>query len=222
MARNFEIIAAFPDAGRAERAAQALERRGLPKRHLHLVRGTETSPARRASMRSEMAEEVNRSVAGPGVGVFAPDQATGAAAGTFVGAIAGIVVGLAVGALWAFGFQSVLSEAGRLAIAALCFLFAGAVIGFVVGGSMKPRIEGSERPGRMLDERTLAGTDDTLLEVEVSSESEAHMVEEVLEHAGAERVDAVDRDGTPLPPQRDHPRPADPPEYWQGNGRSSG
>jgi hypothetical protein len=31
---------------------------------------------------------------------------------------------------------------------------------------------------------------------------------------GAEYVHCVDAAGTPLPPQAEHPRPADPPGWW--------
>lgn len=222
MARGFAVVAAFHDHERAERAAKDLERRGLPKRRLHLVRPADHDPARVAEMRSEMQQEVDESVAGPGVGLFTPQQAKGAATGTFLGGVLGAAVGFAFGALWAFAFEASISAAGRMAIATLSFMFAGAVIGFVVGGAMKPRLDAAEHPGTQLDERRLAGERDTLLEVHVSSEDEAHMVEDVLEHAGAERVDAIGPEGRPLPPQHEHPRPADPPEYWQSNGRRGG
>jgi hypothetical protein len=220
--RDFDIVAAFPDPERAERVAKALERRGVPKRHLHLVRPAHSDPARAAEMRSEMADEVNEGVAGPGVGFLTEDQARGAMRGALVGMLTGLVLGLAVGTLWAFAVDSALSETGRMLIAAICFAIGGMIAGFVSGGALKPRFEATRHPGRMLDERALAGERGALLEVHVSSDDEASIVEEVLEHAGAERVDAVEHDGTPLPPQREHPRPADPPGYWQGNGRKHG
>ena len=219
MANHYDIVAAFHDPGSAERVAKDLERRGVSRRHLHLVRPQEDAdPARVAEMRGEMQEEVDHTVAGPGV-VLTSDQAKGATGGVLAGTIAGLVLGLAVGALWAYGMESAISEAGRMMIAAVCFAIGGMTVGFVAGGSLKPRMEGKHHPGRMLDERRLAGERDTLLEVHVSNEDEAHMVEEVLEDAGAERVDAIGREGTPLPPQNEHPRPADPPGYWRGDGK---
>jgi hypothetical protein len=221
MAGNFDIVAAFRDPSSAERVAKDLERRGVSRRHLHLVRSKQPDRARVAEMRGEMQEEVDESVAGPGV-VLSPEQAKGAGGGVLIGAIVGLAAGLAVGALWAFGFESAMSQSGRLFVAGLCFLAAGATIGFVLGGALKPRLDAAEHPGKMLDERELAGEADTLLEVHIENSDDAHMIEEVLERAGAERVDAVDREGTPLPPQSEHPRPADPPGYWQGNGRKRG
>lgn len=222
MARNFDIVAAFGDTGRAERVAKDLERRGLPKRHLHLVRPMLSDPARVAEMRSEMLEEVGEGVAGPGIGFVTSDQASGATGGALGGAIAGLVIGVAVGAVWAFAVDSAISELGRVLISALCFAIGGMFAGFVAGGALKPRLEATRHPGRMLDERSLAGERGAVLEVHVTNEDEAHLVEEILAHAGAERVDAVDREGTPLPPQSEHPRPADPPGYWEGNGRKHG
>jgi hypothetical protein len=218
MARDYNVVAAFQDPGRAESAARDLERRGVARRHLHLVRPQQPDPARVAEMRGEMQQEVDDSVAGPGV-VLTPEQAKGATGGTMAGTVVGLVLGIAIGAFWAFGMESAISEMGRLLIAAICFGIGGAVVGFVAGGALKPRMEGERHPGRMLDERRLAGERDTLLEVHVTNEDEAHIVEEVLEHAGAERIDAMNTDGTPLPPQSEHPRPADPPGYWQGNGK---
>jgi hypothetical protein len=58
--------------------------------------------------------------------------------------------------------------------------------------------------------------------VEAVNEQEAEVAHEVLEGAGAARVDDVDRDGEPLPPQSEHPRPADPPDYWSNGGRGRG
>jgi hypothetical protein len=219
---NFDIIAAFPDPGRAERAARDLERRGLPKRHLRLVRPTQSDPARVAEMRSEMQDEVTEGVAGPGVGFLTADQAQGATGGAVAGTTVGLILGLLVGAFWAFALDSVISELGRIAISTVCFAIGGMIAGFVAGGALKPRLEGSRHPGRMLDERRLAGERGALLEVHVSSEDEAALVEQVLEDALAERVDAVDREGTPLPPQSEHPRPADPPGWSSGNGRKHG
>jgi hypothetical protein len=218
MAGNYDIVAAFHDPGRAERAAKDLERRGVSRRHLHLVHPKQPDAARVAEMRGEMQAEVDSSVAGPGV-VLSPEQAKGAGIGVLVGAILGAAAGVAVGAVWAFAFDSAISETGRIAIGGLCFLFGGATIGFVLGGALKPRADAAEHPGKQLDERELAGEEDTLLEIHVADDDEAQIVEEVLEHAGAERVDSVNREGTPLPPQSEHPRPADPPDYWKSNGK---
>lgn len=217
--KNFDIVAAFNDPGSAQRVAQDLERRGVPKRHLHLVRPSENDPARVAEMRGEMQEEVTEGFAGPGIGFATPAQTKGAAIGTAIGTAVGVALGLAIGAFWAFAVDSAISQTGRLAIAAVCFGLGGSAAGFIAGGALKPRSESKKRPSGMLDAKRLAGERNVLLEVHVTDEDEARMVTDVLEHAGAARVDAIDNEGTPLPPQHEHPRPADPPSYWQGNGR---
>jgi len=220
--KSYDIVAAFTDADRAEAARIDLERRGLPKRHLHLVRPTSPDPVRVSEMEAEMQDEVSEGFAGPGVGFMTPSQAKGAAFGTTAGMIAGLVIGAAVGAVWAFAMTSAVPPAGRLVIAAVAFALGGAIAGAVTGGSLKPRAVAARRPGRMMDERRLAGETDTLLEVHVDDDREAAIAQEVLEHSGAERVDSIDDLGAPLPPQSEHPRPADPPGYWKNDGHKRG
>jgi hypothetical protein len=222
MGRSFEIIGAFRDEERARRAAEDLTRRGMSRRHLRLVPALERfegEGVRVADMRAEMQDEVNDGVAGPGVGMMTAEQARGALVGVVSGALVGILVGLFVGAVWGWTLASALSPVGRLLIATACFTVGGAVVGVVTGGGLKPRREAQRYPSQMPDESSLAGERDTLLEVHVNDQDEASLVQHVLEVAGAERVDAISGDGSPLPPQSDHPRPADPPGYWR-NGES--
>jgi hypothetical protein len=216
-----EIVAAFHNEQRARRAVENLTQKGVSRGHLRVVSSSERDRTRRDEMRAEMQEEVRDSVAGPGV-MLSPEQSKGAFGGAIAFALFGAVIGFAVGALWAWGLESAISPIGRLAIAVATFTVGGATVGFVAGGALKPRLDAAEHPGAMLDERRLAGESDTLLEVHVDDGSEATMVEKVLKDAGADRVDALSDNGTPLPPQREHPRPADPEGFWDEEGSGKG
>jgi hypothetical protein len=221
-AHGYDVIAAFPDPKRARRAVTDLSNRGLPERNIRLVSGgRRKDPARVSEMRAEMQEEVRDSVVGPGV-VFTPSQSRGVVRGVLIGALAGVIVGLVVGAGWAAFFDSGLPLAGRFAIAAVVFGVAGATIGFVGGGAMEPRLEAADRSGQMTDDRRPAGQDQTLVSVRVTDEGEGATVIDLLERSGASRVDSVAPDGSPLAPQSEHPRPADPPGWWENGGRSHG
>ncbi len=221
-AREHEIVAAFPDERRARRAVESLTRRGVRKSHLRLVSPMSKDPTRVGEMQAEMQEEVAEGVGGPGVGFMTPSQAKGAFLGAILGGFIGLVLGLIGGAMWGWLVDAAISPTGRLAIVAISTMIAGGTIGFIAGGALMPRAEGRRKPGGMLDERRLAGERDTLVAVHVSDEDEAHVAEEVLKDAGATRIDAIDDEGAPLPPQHEHPRPADPPRYWSSNGRKHG
>jgi hypothetical protein len=222
-ARELDIVAAFPDERHARSAVDSLTRRGVRTSHLRLVTPTSKDPTRVGEMQAEMQEEVIEGVGGPGVGFMTPGQARGAISGAMAGGFFGLVVGMIGGAMWAWFGASAISPNGRLAIVAVSFMVAGGTIGLIAGGALRPRAEGRSKPGDMLDERRLAGERDTLVAVHVTDEEEAHVAEEVLKYAGATRIDALDDEGTPLPPQHEHPRPADLPGlFWSGNGRKHG
>lgn len=221
-AREHDIVATFPDERRARTALETLSRRGVRKSRLRIVPPVSDDPTRVAEMEAEMQEEVAEGVGGPGIGFMTPSQAKGASRGAILGGLIGLAIGLIAGAIWGWLADSAISPMGRLAIVAVCFTVAGSTVGFTSGGALKPRAEGRRKPGRMLDERRLAGERDTLVAVHVSDDDEAEFAEQVLKAAGATRIDAIDDEGTPLPPQHEHPRPADPPGWWEGNGRKHG
>lgn len=220
-ANSYNVVAAFDDGRTARRAAEDLSRRGVA--HVRLVGpGEVRDKARVGELRAEMQDEVVESFAGSGISLVTPDQAKGASVGSIVGAAAGLCVGLVAGFIWANLATSAMSEAGRIAIMAVCGVAAGATIGFIAGGALKPRYEGAKHPGKMLDEKRLEGERLTLVAVEAIDERQAHLAHELLEGAGATRIDDVDREGEPLPPQSRHPRPADPPDWWSNGGRGKG
>jgi hypothetical protein len=182
----------------------------MAKSNIRLVTADD-DPARVAELRAEMQEEARESVAGPGV-VFTPAQKRGAERGTLAGAVIGVLIGLGIGAGWAFFVDSNLTEFARIAIATVAFGAGGATIGFVAGGAVEPRIEAEGR---------FSSADQTLVTVHVDDEGEGAQVIDLFERLGASRVDTVAPDGSPLPPQAQDPRPADPPGWWSnGDGKN--
>jgi hypothetical protein len=221
--QTHNVVASFEDRRVAQRAAEDLSRRGLPSSHVRIVRsGALRDRARVGEFRDEMQDEVSGSFASPAVGLMTGEQAQGAVPGALLGTALGLLVGAGLGAGWAYLGDSPISEIGRFAIAAVCCMFAGATIGFVAGGAMKPRLEAAKQPGEMLDEKRLDAEATTIVAVERVGPEEAELAHAVLEGAGATRVSAVDADDEPLPPQSEHPRPADPPGYWADGGRGKG
>jgi hypothetical protein len=173
-------------------------------------------------LRAEMQDEVSHAVAGPSIGLFTPEQAKGAFPGAIIGGVVGLVIGAAIGAIWASVDNSPISEFGRLLIPAVCAMVAGGTIGFIAGGALKPRFDFAKDRGHTMDEPRAVTEGATLVEVEATDQHEAEIAHEVLENAGAVRVDDLDRSRDPLPPQHDDPRPADPPNWYQNGGRGKG
>jgi hypothetical protein len=67
---------------------------------------------------------------------------------------------------------------------------------------------------RALDDKRAVAERDLILAVHTGDQDLAERAADVLRGMGAERVDLVDGHGVPLPPQADHPRPADPEGWW--------
>jgi hypothetical protein len=162
-----------------------------------------------------MQDEVSEGFAGPGVGFVTPQQAKGAFIGTFAGIAAGAALGAAVGLLWVALTHSAVPSVTRVVLAIIIFAIGGAAAGFVAGGALKPRLN-AERvdPGAQLDEKHLTVERGTVVALHLGDQRTFNRACRILTEAGAERVDAVNEDGRPLPPQAEHPRPADPPGRW--------
>ena len=221
--RDLSVVAAFTNDRVARRAVEDLSRQGVSPSHIRVVPPDEVRDrARVGELRAEMQEEVVHSVAGPSIGLLAPDQARGAFPGAVGGGLIGLFLGAIAGVLWANVVDSSISELGRIVIAAASLMVAGGTIGFIAGGAMKPRIESMRQPDGTLDEKRLTAERATLVAVEAADDREHEIAHAVLESAGATRVDDVDPQGEPLPPQAEHPRPADPPEWWSNGGRHKG
>jgi hypothetical protein len=218
----FNVVAAFDDTRKAQRAVQKLEQSGVEKSNVYVLRpGVDRDPDRMSELRAEMQEEVAEGVAGPGIGFMTPDQARGATAGVAIGAVAGAFVGAVIGLVWAFAAQSDMSPVLRFFFAFVPFALAGGVAGLIAGGAFKPRAEAAQHAMPMDDQPPVAERD-TIVAVHVNDPDTAERAQHVLEELGAERVDAINADGTPLPPQAEHPRPADPPGRWWWPGRARG
>jgi hypothetical protein len=102
--------------------------------------------------------------------------------GTFAGGVVGLVAGV-VSALWGGG---PLDPALRSVIVFVPFVVAGATVG--VFGRMPRKPNGFH----------LAAVDDTIVAVQVADERTMEDTQLFLEELGAERVEAVSPDGTPL------------------------
>jgi hypothetical protein len=88
---------------------------------------------------------------------------------------------------------------------------AGATVGLVAGGAHLDRPHGEELDTGAEPE---VAERDVFVAVHVHDPVLAARAAGVLRELGAERVHLVDGRGVPLPPQADHPRPADPDGWW--------
>lgn len=218
----FNVLASFEDEAQAERAVRRLEESGLRKDNVYVLHpGLNHNADRMSEMRAEMRDEVTEGFGGPALGFMTPDQAKGAAGGTIVGTIVGGLIGVAIGVAWAFLGHTTIGPVARFLFAFIPFAVAGAIVGAIAGGAFKPRAE-AERHSIHFDDPALAAERDTIVAVHVNDVHAAERAQHVLEELGAERVDAVNADGTPLPPQSEHPRPADPPGRWWWPGGAKG
>ena len=208
-ATPFNVVAGFRTRQQAESAARQLTSVGLPEGSVEVAAGPDAGgPLETAELRAEMQDELNRSWGGP-----TGRQTAGAALGTVAFALAGLLVGLVIGLVANVGLGLDMSVAGTMLIGAVVGFIGGGTIGLVAGGGMSPRVATGRES---FDDPTPAAERDVLLAVHATEAETAERAARMLrEDLHAERVDLVDADGTPLPPQHDHPRPADPgAEYW--------
>ena len=161
-----------------------------------------------AELRAEMQDELDESWGG-----VTGRQTEGAAVGTITVAVAGLIVGLLAGFVAKLGLALEMSLAGTMLIGGVFGLIGGATAGFVAGGGIAPRVT-SDDPEALNDSR-LAAERDVLVAVHASEPETAEQAAKLLrDDLHADQVHLVDADGTPLPRQHDHPRPADPTDYW--------
>ncbi len=210
----FNVVAAFQAPAQAHAAVDALQRHGVPASAIHLnERTTALGGDAVAGLRAEMQEELVESWGSPVVYMTGP-QARGAFWGTVLFTVPGFVLGAAAGAVWALVDGSALGWWGQILVVALLGAMCGGTIGFLVGGGLEPRHEAASDPERTLDDKRAVAERDVLLAIHTSDQDVAERAADVLRGMGAERVDLVDGHGVPLPPQADHPRPADPEGWW--------
>jgi hypothetical protein len=204
----FNVVAGFKTRQQAETAARRLMSAGVPASSVEVgdrpdMRGVVET----VELRAEMQDELGRNWA-PATG----RQTRGAMLGTATFALAGLIVGLVAGLVANLGLGLDMSLAGTMTIGALAGLVGGATVGFVAGGGVAPRMDGGSQAA--FDDPVPAAERDVLLAVHVRQPEAAEHAARLLADLHADRVDMVDADGTPLPPQHDHPRPADPEGYW--------
>ena len=213
-ARPYNVVAAFLTEGAATTAVERLTGAGIPPSAIGRHRPGEPSRDETAELRAEMQDELAEGWVGPAGFVMTPSQAKGAFVGTVIAGAVGGLLGLAAGLLWAYAVDSTLSRPARIILAVCLGIIGGATVGFVVGGIAKPRQEGGHDPHRPSDDRRLTGERDYLIAVHTNQPELAERAAATLRDAGAERVDKFDASQTPLPPQAQHPRPADPRGWW--------
>jgi hypothetical protein len=223
-AERYNVVAAFEDDAHADHAVRDLSRAGVRGRDIHVSHPRrESGFDARAALRSEMQDEVDQSFAGPGVSFATSSQAKGALVGTLAGIAAGAILGAAAGLSWVALTHSAVGDATRVTIAVIVFAFGGAAAGFIAGGAVKPRVDARrDDPTAQLGERHFSAERGTVVALHLRDRSALDRACRILSEAGAERIDAVNADGTPLPPQAEHPRPADPPGRWWRSGPSKG
>ncbi len=208
----YNAVAAFTDEATAKAAVGALTARGVPADAV-LLEPPGDAGDEIAELRGEMQDELQDSWAAPGF-FMTDEQARGAFIGTAVFTAAGFAVGLVAGLGWAYLIEADITRLGRVAIAVVLCTVAFATVGFIAGGSLKPRLDAAGDPERSLDDRRAAAERDVLVAVHSTNRATVERSADVLRDLGAERVDLFDAEGTPLPPQHEHPRPADPEDWW--------
>ncbi len=201
----FNVIAAFP-TDVATIVTDNLAR-GIPQAAITVHRpGDESTADELAELEAEIQDELDDSW-----GVASGSQMKGALAGAVIAGAVGIALGLMVGLAWAYSLASGVSHLVRIVIATGVVGLGGATVGAVAGGSGLNRPHGEERDTGAQPE---VAERDTLIAVHLDDPATAERVAAVLRELGAERVHLVDAHGVPLPPQANHPRPADPEGWW--------
>jgi hypothetical protein len=203
----FNVIAAFADEQDGLAALDTLTSSGVPPSAITVHRPDDgPACAEVIELEAEMGDEV-----GEGWGVLSGGQAKGAFVAALVLGAAGIALGLVAGMAWAYQFASELSRPGRVLLAAAVVGVGGATIGLVVGGAGLAR-----RQDRDFDrgDRPEMAERDVLVTVHLGDPDAAARAARLLQWLGAERVHFIDGNGVPLPPQAQHPRPADPEGWW--------
>jgi len=204
----FNVVAGFRSRFEAEAAARRLVAAGLREETVEVApRPDAGGPVETAELRAEMQDELNTNWAGA-----TGRQARGALVGVAAFGLFGLVVGAAIGLIIGLGSSAPL--VGTTVLGAIIGAGGGSVAGLVAGGGVAARVD-THDPGAFDDPKPLAERD-VLLAVHAAEPDTAERAARLLRDLDAERVDLVDAAGTPLPPQSQHPRPADPEGYWWG------
>ncbi len=180
-ASDDEVVAVFRDQPTAAAAADAVQRTGVEPGRIRV--GEERDEV--ASLRGEMREEMEHTVAGPGnVGPFTKEMAKGTLAGVAAATVAGAVLALPLALIDVGG----LALSARLVIAAVVGAVGGATLGFVLGGGF-----GAKGP----DEQ-LAVERGVVVGVRLDGREQAEQVTAALKEQQPIRLDVVSGDGQPI------------------------
>lgn len=177
------IRATFPSRSAAQRMADRARREGFEP--------SVDSPAdERAVLRAEMRDEVESAVVGPGnVGPFTKSMTKGIVAGVPIAALIGAVLGALIGLIpWGSGLSTLLKVILGIGIGG----FAGATVGFMLGGFVKSRMD-REGEGRLESESG------SIVSVVASTADEADRVRRFLETGDPVRIDETAH-GAPVGP----------------------
>ena len=177
------LRATYRSRAQAERVASTIRRQGFEP--------TLDEPAdERAVLRAEMRDEVEATVVGAGnVGPFTKNMTKGIVAGVPAAALIGAVLGALLGLIpWGSGLSTMLRVVLGIGIGG----FAGAVVGFMLGGFLKSRME-KEGEGRLDAE---AGS---IVSIRTTTQDEARRVREFLETGDPMRIDETAH-GVPVGP----------------------
>jgi hypothetical protein len=177
------LRATYRSRAEAERAASTIRRQGFTP-------SIDQPADERAVLRAEMRDEVESTVVGAGnVGPFTKSMTKGIVAGVPAAALIGAILGGLAGLIpWGFGMSTVLRVVLGIGIGG----FAGAVVGFMLGGFVKSRMD-KEGEGRLDAE---AGS---IVSIRTTTSDEARRVREFLESGDPIRIDETAH-GVPIGP----------------------
>jgi hypothetical protein len=210
----YNVVAAFRREGIARVAMRVLQERGIPPEAVTFDdHSAGDSDEEVAALRNEMQDELGDSWASPAV-LMTGNQARGAFRGMMLFGLTFILAGLVIGAVWAVSFRAGPPAWVRILTLVVVSGGAGTTVGFLAGGGFAPRTDAVNQASASLDDVTPVAQRDVLVAIHSDDQLTAELAAKVLTTLGAEQVALVDADGTPLPPQKAHPRPADPPGWW--------
>ena len=177
------LRATYRSRAEAERAAAAIKRQGFEP-------SIDAPADERAVLRAEMRDEVESAVVGAGnVGPFTKSMTKGIVAGVPIAALIGAVLGALLGLIpWGSGLSTPLRVVLGIGIGG----FAGATVGFMLGGFVKSR---QDREG----EGQLDAEVGSVLSVKITTEDEGRRARELLASGDPMRIDETAH-GVPVGP----------------------
>jgi hypothetical protein len=203
----FNVIAAFDDGHDDKSVVAALGTIGVPAAAITLHRPDEGPTGEEiVELEAEMQDELVNSF-----GLASAKQGKRAFRAALLAGLIGLVLAAAGWVVWRHVTHSGFSPLGSILIVLGVGGLAGATVGFTDGGGGLPWRRSGEDDR---DDQPLPAERDLLLAVHVDDRSVAEQAAAMLRELGAEDVHLVAAGGIPLPPQAQHPRPADPEGFW--------